>query len=344
MTEPASLSTLLPKLAPAAPSLAAFPVNRAEMQRSAADVFAAADRLNSYRSNLAVARAAKQSAVDLLPDARAALDDVGVLCRGAASVLSSAYASGLVDRTVQAAADMVRTAGTLDSADVWTQITTSTEMCAAIARAGVSGSLLNALGEALQRQPGTISTDGTLLVVSTKPGDKAQQAGIETGPRVAPQSLSERMAAGRFWQLCDAISQGEQMYPFGAAPAGVHPRYEDLVMQDLLNTQREGIRHVRKLEDAGLIAEAGGGAGTIIAVIAIMAVLGSILSIAECGDSEDGSGPSGACVLCILLLLPATILGLTSVPSPSSTLTPTTQVNGSPLVNGPLPQLVAAAQ
>jgi hypothetical protein len=283
-------------------------VNTSAARRDAEDALGAAARLQEYRDYLTRARAAKArrgstaaSSIDreALAHGRRALADARTLSTSALALVRNLSHGGAFDAAAASWVRGVQATGPVRIADAWERLVASDDGPSAMRRAGVGESVLRALGEGVRAVDAHVSADGSRLVVEGTRDGRQVRGALETAARPArPTGVMDLLTRGRFAALTDAVARGQPAYLDGVAPPRGDVRAEELVLFGALGVLRDGTRHVRKLEDAGLATYEGGAPGVVAALLAIgvvLFVIGAIVVIAECKEENPSTGDSGAC-------------------------------------------------
>jgi hypothetical protein len=324
-------------------ALKELPISWDAVARDTAEVLSAARRVRSYRSFLNRARAAKvaRRAPDIDRQVHAEARSVqaeGVLAGAAAArVLRSLHAGGAFTHIVDSLARSLNTGGPVEGADLWLQIRENGAFRPYLARHGIDDAFLEEFGGLLDRIDLSASSDGAAITVEGSVDGKAASARMACHRSTGlPRDPIDLMTSGRFVAVCDALERGESAFLLGLGPRREMFFPEELLMAAVLADQRESIRHVRKLEDVGLVTQAGGDVITIVTVIAVALILtGIIISAIECDrDSLGLNDPDIGCKIGhIMATLGFVVLLIITAHSgvPVSTTGQT--------ISGPLPQL-----
>lgn len=321
-----------------APSFDDLPINRPEFRRAAAEFLEASERLQGYRDYLALARDAKASG--RAPEVDRAMLGHSPQVRsdhrsaGSASTRSALelHRSGAATRIGNCLADALRVSGTTTACDIWRSFKNSPCARGSLDRAGAPKLVLQALEKIVPRLDISLHVAGKAIVAEGTLDGQRIGARMETAPRAAaPADLRSLLARGRFERVATLVARGEPAYLLGAGAPDGDPRLADLMLSDILAAQREGIRHLRKLEDAGLATHSGGEPATIALIGLAILIIGALILIAECrGNEPDDPDASEACVAGMLLSgLGIALLLIGGGPDPGL------NTNGS-LVQGPL--------
>jgi hypothetical protein len=148
--------------------------------------------------------------------------------------------------------------------------------------------VLRAIGEGVRGLDPTITVEGSRLVAEGTLRGRSWRGVVETAaPPARPRDVADLLARGRFDALAEELTRGEPAY-LGASGVGEVTRYEELVLADALATLREGVRHLRKLEDVGLAIHEGGDPTTIAAIALVVLIVSTLIVIAECESDESG--------------------------------------------------------
>jgi hypothetical protein len=287
-------------------------VDRTAARRAAQKALSAATRLQEYRDYLAQVRAFKAagapgsppggaSAIDheVLAHGRVALADTRTIAGTTLGFVRTLYRSGALAAHAADWRGRVETAGTLRLADLWAAGSVTEAAREALRLAGMGDGVRQAIGAQIGALDARVIAKGSQLIVEATIGGQAVQGILETEPHpTRPATVKALLAGGRLDELTDALSVGEPIYLVGAGldTNGAYP--EDIALHGALAAVREGVRHVRKLEDAGL-AVYGGGDPAVIGYIVFFGALaalvaGFILVLTEC---DGGTPDSTACTV-----------------------------------------------
>jgi hypothetical protein len=266
------------------------------------EALAAVRRLQGYRGYLAAARAFKASTPNAAGDidkqalqaAGRALDDIQTLASSIISRVLSLSRGGALDPQMTSLRDAVQAAGTVSTVELWNHAIQTDGLAPQLAKLGIDQSLRDAATEAVNSNQIDLAagSDSLTLTSARSPGTALT---LSTAALSAPTSVSELLAGGRLDMLAAAVQRGEPAYLYGG-PFGTRVRAEDVAVYGALGAYEEGLRHVRKLEDVGLVPVAGAGDPVtwFIIGLAIFAI-GLIGEAAFCdpktlGDITAGSG------------------------------------------------------
>ncbi|MEU6324620.1 hypothetical protein [Streptomyces sp. NPDC047009] len=200
-------------------------------------------------------------------------------------------------------------AGEITLADLWRRAAGTSSRRDLIRGAGVDDALFAALDETMAAVDAHLSAQDGRIVLSGTVAGSPVQAMLLTTPR-SPQatSVSDLFARGRFDALSAALGRGEPAYLYGMPLRDDEMHAEDVVLVGALGAAREGVRHLRKLEDTGLETYSGADPGTVVTVLGIASLVlflaGGILSAIYCPPFTDfhnlNTGPTG-CVIAKIL-------------------------------------------
>jgi hypothetical protein len=246
------------------------------------ELMAAANRLAAYEVYLAQARVYKSSLTDpvasrafdrsVLAQARQANSDVWTVAGQALSVTRALSRVGRARATMQSWFDEVHDAGALRAVDLWTSKAQD-----GMVQRGATAELVSAISQALNTCDVRASTErpGVLLELNvngaTRKGHLAPEPLLST-----PSGIVSQMTRGRTDQLVEMVARQEAAYLLGLPPFDGTARLEDAVAASAMSATKDAVRHVRKLEDAGLATYTGASpaliTGLVIAGIVLFAL------------------------------------------------------------------------
>jgi hypothetical protein len=288
---------------PAAPkglALAGLPVAWDSVARDAVELVSTARRVRAYRAFLARARSAKASRLapdidrEVLAQARAIQEDGQRAAAATARVMRSLHAGGAFAHVADSLTLSLKADGPVRSTDLWTSARGTQGFREYLEKYGIDDEALDEFGALVARTDLTMSSKGADIVM------KGSVDGAPVSGRIAarrapglPRNPLDLLTASTFDALCDALERKEPAYLIGTGGEREPLHLEDVLMMATLASQRESIRHVRKLDDVGLVTHAGGDVTTVILVIAAAVLLiGIIIEALECPPGGDPNDPN----------------------------------------------------
>jgi hypothetical protein len=289
-------------------SLAQAGVHLEAVRREARQGLEAAVRLDGYRRYLARARAHKASARrdaastaaferEVLAQGRASVSDAYALSRSALAVTRQLWSVGALDERLAATREAAASTGAVEVLELWERMTTPAAR-EALRAAGFSDQLQETTDGIVRSLRARLSAEGPRLVVTATADGRALTGSVATVRAARPATAGELLSRGRFEELVAAVEGGEPAFLDGVSlDSRAGAPGEDLALLGALGVWREGVRHVRKLEDSGLATYAGGDPVTtiiVIGAIGLAALIASAILSAFCDEEEDPD--STACI------------------------------------------------
>lgn len=291
---------------------------------------AALNRLDQYRSYLEAVRAAKSRAsaqgvaVDgfdraALANGQRALGDVLTVASATATLATDEHLSGALQTRVEAMHRALHASGPVRMSDMWSWIRAQTGAEAVLRQIGISTSMLRAIDDNVGAYDVTATTVESRITLRGTLSARAVDVAMTTNPLpTSPSNLIDALSRGRSEMLADMLARGEPTYlngvPSAESDGAVRPY--DMVIHAAGAFVREGVGHVRRLEDAGLTTYNGADPGTII-VVSVAIGLGLLIAgvvtglICEGSSGHDQSHHPVVCVISdVLFVLGLWALGL----------------------------------
>jgi hypothetical protein len=327
-------------VASAPATLKELPIPWDAVARDTSELIDTAKRVREYRAFLALSRAAKAAGrvpdIDRGVQAQARVTHMEGVRAGAAAARSmrSLHAGGAFGNFVDSLAASLTVGGTVNGADLWKWVLETEDVRPHLERYGIDAGALDEFGGLLARTSLTASSDGGQIVVEGSMDGKPVSGRMAARPRRGmPHDAVSLLTGDRFDSLCDELERGEPAYLLGAGPLREPLFAEDLMMSAALASQRESIRHLRKLEDVGLTVHGGGEVLTIMLVIAAAIFLTAmVIAAIECDYPDDTDTACQLAGKLAILALFVLLLGLAGT-------YPGGMTNGNQTISGPLSQL-----
>jgi hypothetical protein len=299
-----------------------------ELQESHA--LAALNRLDQYRSYLKAIRAAKAKVTAqglavtgfdsaAVANGQRALGDIQAVAAATATLATHEHLTGALQTRVEAMHRALHASGPVRMCDVWSWVHAQTGAEAALRKIGINTSMLHAIDDNVGAYDVTAATVESRITLRGTLSARDVDVAMTANPLpTSPSNLTDALSRGRSERLADMLARGEPTY-LNSVPS-VEPdgavRPYDMVIHAAGAFVREGVGHVRRLEDAGLTTYNGADPGTII-IVSVAIGLGLLVAgvvtglICEGSSGHDQSHHPVVCVISdVLFVLGLWALGL----------------------------------
>lgn len=261
-------------------------------------------QMRDYRGFLAAGRAAKAKGgqdIDrlVLSEARATSPAVDEGAAAAGRVLRTLHLTGAFAQITAGLAEIVEQTGPLDAQELLSELTHFENRAQLLETAGISDDLIKDFETAYKDVDLVASIKRGRLRIKDAKGSVDMTVPLDVDPASPslPTDAADLLSREHFVGVCDLLDGGEPAYL-----AGTEPIEGDLgraVLADVLASQREWVRHVRKLEDAGLATYAGADPATVLFLFALSFIIGIALIKSYCLGDDQPNGAKGD-LLCAL--------------------------------------------